>query len=574
MESTKTKLPSKLVSLAAALAMTAALALAGPAAAFALNSAGAVDDSGTAATQGAIHVHKYKTGAPSGTPGTGAPGQTVPADAATLDGAQFTIHKLDTAKVEGSGAPAAPTAPDAVNVAAFLATYEDTTFAPQTQTTAGGGIADFTGLGFAYYLLVEDAATATALGVTPAAPSIVTVPYADSSATPAVMRADVHVYPKNASSDDVTKTQVQAPTGAPSTVQPGQPVAPGDKVAYSVAVSIPAPITGSSTQAVTIYDNVPRNPTSGQPTLSITASSWMSLSAVQQSGASIALAPADYTFTPAAAPAWQASWALTASGLAKINAVAGGDYVVKVKADFVADVTNEAFTTGVDASGQPVIVNTAQADVVDGGGTAHNYAPTPGTTTVVAGLSFTKTDNAAAPLQGATFALAPTYADATAGRFLTKTIGSTSAWTETSAVTTGTVTFAGLTGSTMGLLGAGGAASSGWTALSAQIAGMANGTTGTYDFWAVETAAPTGFRLLQAPQKITVNIAKDAAGNVTASAGNAVGIVNVADGQTGGGNFALPNTGGAGTIAFVVVGVALIGSAAYYFARRRKNGER
>lgn len=599
----QSKLTGKLVSVMAAVALAASMAIA-PASAFALNTTGAVDDSGNPATTGNIHVHKYKTSTPSGIPGTGADNQALPTDATPLDGVGFTLYKLDTATVEGAtpGTAAATAAPSQANVSTFLANYEDTSFTAQMATTGAAnpnsGKADFTGLAFGYYLLVE---TTTPTGVQAAVPSIIAVPYADTvtsgGTTTTVVRADVHVYPKNASTDPVTKTQVNPPAGAPAgTKLPGQTVVPGDNVAYQIATSIPAPTTPagggtlSSVTSVYLEDILPVN-TLGDMTLAI-QTAGMVVTAVQQSGASFVIPASDYTYvaaTAAGAPpvaANTARWTLDAAALASINAVAATDPVVKVKVDFIAQVTNDAFVTGVDTNGQPVINNQATAEVVDPAGATTVAPGTPGTTPSVpvatAGFKFTKTEaDGTTALAGATFALAPTYADATAGNYLAKPTsapGTTpswtgaTAWTETSAATTGLVTFAGL-GSNLGVLPAGGGAATAWTALDTAIAGLTNGTSTTLDVWVVETSAPTGFRLLQAPQKITLTISKDATGNVTANAGNFVGIVNVKNGQTGGGNFALPNTGGAGTIAFAVVGLVLIGSAVYYFARRRKNGE-
>ena len=56
----------------------------------------------------------------------------------------------------------------------------------------------------------------------------------------------------------------------------------------------------------------------------------------------------------------------------------------------------------------------------------------------------------------------------------------------------------------------------------------------------------------------------------TSVAGGPLSLVNMRDGQEGGGNFALPNTGGAGALVFGIVGVLLIGVAATYFVRSRK----
>ena len=90
-----------------------------------------------------------------------------------------------------------------------------------------------------------------------------------------------------------------------------------------------------------------------------------------------------------------------------------------------------------------------------------------------------------------------------------------------------------------------------------------------------ETKAPNGYRILQAPQKVTLQIVKATADAkvTTTVVGGPLSLVNTRDGQEGGGNFALPNTGGTGALVFGIVGAVLIAAAVTYFVRSRKRDQ-
>ncbi|MEI3230027.1 MAG: LPXTG cell wall anchor domain-containing protein, partial [Gordonibacter pamelaeae] len=80
---------------------------------------------------------------------------------------------------------------------------------------------------------------------------------------------------------------------------------------------------------------------------------------------------------------------------------------------------------------------------------------------------------------------------------------------------------------------------------------------------------------LQVPQKVTLRIAKATADATVSSTvvDGPLSVVNTMNGQEGGGNFALPNTGGMGAVAFLVAGAALVAFAVASFARSRKGGK-
>ena len=170
----------------------------------------------------------------------------------------------------------------------------------------------------------------------------------------------------------------------------------------------------------------------------------------------------------------------------------------------------------------------------------------------------------------ATFKLAASYADAVAGTFIKN--GSTSAdLTATSSLADGTAVFSGLSARA---LTSGGAAYTGiGDAVAAARANL--GAPQTVELWLVETDAPDGYRILQAPQKVTLRIAKATADATVSSTvvDGPLSVVNTMNGQEGGGNFALPNTGGMGAVAFLVAGAALVAFAVASFARSRKGGK-
>ena len=101
------------------------------------------------------------------------------------------------------------------------------------------------------------------------------------------------------------------------------------------------------------------------------------------------------------------------------------------------------------------------------------------------------------------------------------------------------------------------------------------GTVQTVELWMCETKAPNGYRILQAPQKVTLQIVKATADAkvTTTVVGGPLSLVNTRDGQEGGGNFALPNTGGTGALVFGIVGAVLIAAAVTYFVRSRKRDQ-
>ena len=208
MECSKPRLSGRMATALTALVLAATMAL-GAVPAFALNDGGLTDD-GTAS----LPVHKYRTPSASSEPGTGSTADkaNVPTGAEAMSGVDFTLYRLDPAKVEGAvaGTAAATAAPSADGGAACLARYKSPSATPVVKTTGTEGTATFDSLPFGYYLLVETSAGGA--NVEASVPSIITLPYAQqATGGSTTYLKDVHVYPKNVSKGEDEKTVIDEP---------------------------------------------------------------------------------------------------------------------------------------------------------------------------------------------------------------------------------------------------------------------------------------------------------------------------------------------------------------------------
>lgn len=100
---------------------------------------------------------------------------------------------------------------------------------------------------------------------------------------------------------------------------------------------------------------------------------------------------------------------------------------------------------------------------------------------------------------------------------------------------------------------------------------------GEGDYWLKETKAPSGFNKPEDPFKINIDATFEADGTLESSTVTVDTTPNTADDHTvkieNRQGTLLPGTGGMGTIAFTVIGVAVIaGGAVWYVNRRRSNG--
>ena len=567
MEQRLSGLSGRMMAVLVTVALAASMALCA-APAFALNNGGLTDD-GTAS----ITVHKYRTPAASSEPGTGsaADAGNLPTGAEPMKDVDFTLYKLDSAKVEGSiaGTAAVGTAPTLDGVTAFLNLYKANSFTPVVKTTDVDGTAAFGSLSFGYYLLVETDAGGANVDVS--VPRFITLPYAQQATGGATTYLkDVNVYPKNVSKEEVEKTIIDEP----------DLVKPGDTLSYQIAFKIPDAgkiftDTANSLKG-TIVDTLPRNG-AGQP--AITIKNDYAVVALAQDGTENVLTPGDIGFSDTSTTNGQATWTITPAIAQAINVInvantaTPAKQIGKVLIRVNATVNDNAFNAGVDANGLPIIQNTATATIIDALGNTTIDAKASVTNPIpLIGFQFVKVDadGHAILTDSATFKLATSYDNAVAGTFL-KNATATADLAATTNVADGKAVFSGLS---FDNLTSGGTA---YTAIEQAVTAARSslGTVQTVELWMCETKAPNGYRILQAPQKVTLQIVKATAdAKVTTSVvGGPLSLVNTRDGQEGAGNFALPNTGGTGALIFGIVGAVLIGAAVTYFVRSRKRDQ-
>lgn len=563
MEQRLSGLSGRMMAAAVALALAASM-LTGAAPAYALNNGGLTDDGSASIT-----VHKYKTPAASSEPGTGstADAGNVPTGAEPMTGVDFTLYRLDSAKVEGSvaGTAAATAAPSADGVAAFLALYKSASSTPVVKTTGADGTAVFGSLSFGYYLLVET--NAGGANVESSVPSIITLPYAQqATGGSTTYLKDVHVYPKNVSKEEVEKTVIDEP----------DLVKPGDALSYQIAFKIPASniyIDDANCLRGTVVDTLPKN-AAGQPTLTIRDD--YAVVALAEDGTENVLTPGDIGFSDTSATDGQVTWTITPTIAEAVNAInvanaaAPAKQIGKILIRVNATVNDNAFNAGVDADGLPIVQNAATVTVIDASGTTTIDAKASTAAAIpLIGFQFLKADAEGNAILSdtATFKLATSYDNAVAGTFL-KNATATADVQATTNLVDGKAVFSGLS---FDNLTSGGTA---YTAIEQAVTAARDnlGAVQNVELWMCETKAPNGYRILQAPQKVTLQIVKATADAkvTTTVVGGPLSLVNTRDGQEGGGNFALPNTGGTGALIFVIVGAVLIGAAVTYFVRSRK----
>lgn len=567
MECSKPRLSGRMATALTALVLAATMAL-GAVPAFALNDGGLTDD-GTAS----ITVHKYRTPSASSEPGTGSTADeaNVPTGAEPMKNVDFTLYRLDPAKVEGAvaGTAAATAAPSADGVAAFLALYKSASSTPVVKTTGTEGTATFDSLPFGYYLLVETSAGGA--NVEASVPSIITLPYAQQASGGATTYLkDVHVYPKNVSKEEVEKTVIDEP----------DLVKPGDTLSYQIAFKIPEASNIFTDDANclrgAVVDTLPKN-AAGQPTLTIRDD--YAVVALAEDGTENVLTPGDIGFSDTSATDGQVTWTITPAIARAINdinvanASASAKQIGKVLIRVNATVNDNAFNAGVDADGLPIVQNAATVTVIDASGTTTIDAKASTAAAIpLIGFQFLKADAEGNAILSdtATFKLATSYDNAVACTFLRNATATADVQATTNLVD-GKAVFSGLS---FDNLTSGGTA---YTAIEQAVTAARDnlGAVQNVELWMCETKAPNGYRILQAPQKVTLQIVKATADAkvTTTVVGGPLSLVNTRDGQEGGGNFALPNTGGTGALVFGIVGAVLIAAAVTYFVRSRKRDQ-
>lgn len=555
---------------------------------------------------GSITVHKYKTDQASSTAGTGLDNQAVPTGAVALEGAGFTIYKLDTAKVEGQGAAAATGAPTAATLDTFKTTYGATQVGTE-QTTGVDGKTTFTGLTLGYYLLVETT-TPTGVSVSPAAPSIVTLPYKYDGN----YNKDVHVYPKNVTNTPVEKKLTSAnvnvaganaslsydiTTKFPATLTRAQLRDDGQtpvKYASFVMTDTPTYVTDSTGAKHSVMDLA-----TGYPTATIYAANIGKVADWD------ATQVANYFTKSTSADGASTIWTINNAGIDALVALFNGTDINPVS----SIVMHTSYTTNDYVLQLPLkegVKNTVTVDSKSSSGATLVDPSTPAVTPELPTVAFdfakmelNDTQTTASLLLPAnysnvptTWSLATSPTNATNKVYLKNAAGTNLSWTQDA---NGIVSVSGL--ATVGLTNNGAT----YTDVQTALANAKTNGSASVNLWLVETSAPNAFNSLGSiPITLTIHYASATdtysvtttggnidSGKTWATSANAIvadtasatpvakdfGVVNAKPGQSVPSSFSLPNTGGMGTILFAVIGAVLIAAGCFYFLRRRNRQE-
>ncbi|MFV8382225.1 SpaH/EbpB family LPXTG-anchored major pilin [Corynebacterium hindlerae] len=445
-----------------------------------------------------------------------------------------------------------------------------------TQPTNSEGVITLEGLPVGAYLVKE---TATPVGVTPAAPFIVTVPITNPTDTGAWLY-DVWVYPKNSQIDanDKNPQEPKDPNGEPpfdpGTTNPDDPVNPGpvpadpadpnlphpdlpkllkqiydatpyanggQQVTYTIWAPLPRPVqnTGEGTWATPdgfkVEDSLPQ---------SVTATDVKAALVYREDlgGASkvheLSVDDADITTGGTVAVT------VKEAGLNKIKAAAH-DEKARIKVTIKATVSGEIAEMTQLRNFARVYPDKA---AIEAGEQGNRWLATSLVDTYWGGFSFDKQNKSGEPLKDAEFNLALSKEDAKKGTFIRNQPAKSGEG--------GKVAFTGLRASD-------------W-----QNGKPIKDSKNYQVYWLTETKAPKDYVLLAEP--IPVVLLKDGTvkqvqvgddGSVTVGDDTFSSVINV---KTNGG-FTLPLTGGAGTWMLTLGGIALL--LFVLFAARRRNRE-
>ena len=497
-------------------------------------------------TTGDLVIHKY-IGAPvSGGERTGAALDTSAwTDVTPANGVVFDLFQVGAPL---AATPAWPDVPgpgtyvrDAANGtlevysgATLAGVYGLTAASPASVTTGPNGTATAADLPQGLYLVTENSVAST--GITNAntgepmsvsqmvAPFLVAVPMTNASGDGWL--DVVHVYPKN---EALTIDKVVDAAGA---------VAVGDTVSYTITVSVPGDIATSLKFA--IYDKL--DPALTLDLASVTVSTLPALS-----GADALIKNADYNITYDTVKR-TLSIVFTDSGRVKL--AKAGSVVVTLDTTINASIlTAPGMTVPNTATVQFTNEDNLDFEADSGGGG--------GSEVHSAKVTVTKVDQAGQALNGASFAIATSEANAKAGHFLrldaaTQILhdydaSATSTWATLGAAADYTINPAN---------------SAAFTGLRDVV--DAGGTPVWQSYWVVETQAPATYNLLADPIKVSFEDAFN--GFADPADYDHTYLLTVKNSK----GFILPETGGAGTIALTVAGVALLGSAVLLGVTKRK----
>lgn len=388
---------------------------------------------------GSIRIHKFEQPAAAGAEGTGLENPDAVAGLTPLAGVVFTAQRVNSVDLNTNAGWQA-----AGNMTIAQATQNLTPGGFPSSATDSLGNATIADLPVGLYYVRE---TTFPDNVTPTTPFLVTIPMTHPTELNTWLY-DVHVYPKN-STTDATKTVDDA---AVFTI--------GNNVDWTILGAIP------KVQAIdryTIIDDL-------DPKLQFVGAD---VSLTGNSG--VVLDPADYTVTPA--PGDPVEVDFTPAGFLKLRAASDADTNAQVKV---------VITTKVLAAGE--IANTATL-FPNARSFGRNTAPV---ITKFGTIVLEKADSVDKKLlPGAQFQVFLTEEDAKA-KTASAAIDINGVSTFTSRAEDGKVIIDGLR-------------YSGW----ANGAEVAVGAPGYQAYWIAETKAPVGYELLAAPIKVVVNSVSD-----------------------------------------------------------------
>lgn len=509
------------------------------------------------ATPGSINITKLSQPTAHGT-GNGLQ-ESNPAGSVGLPGAQFTLQRVNVDLTTNAGwaaaqaltpdAAAANLVPPATFPTRTVTTNADgrarfgTTALAAPWNTVTGAAADTVALPVGLYLVTE---TVTPVGYTGSAPFLVSVPLTHPTLGDTWLY-DVFVYPKNTANP--TKTVADA-TAIDLT----------DDVVWTIGSGISLdPAAGNVVSGYLIADRLDGRLTYESATVRINGAS-----AVPVTDYTLSVTPV--TWVPGSQQLVTVEF--TATGLGKLTAAANANPQARVEVELTASVNLLNAAGNAPAPGE--ISNQA---VVFGNDVDVAWAKTPGNdpsdptdpdnpgvpsntpVTKWGSINFTKQAPApgSGPLQLAEFQVFANATDAAnkSNPLTALNAAGVEATTFTSAAN-GTVVISGLRYSN-------------WV----NGASIADGAAGFQEYWLVETKAPAGYELLATPIKVTVNDPATAVAVTGATAGALSTVVNV---QANAG-FALPLTGGTGTLLLTIGGIALLAIVALVIVRRRRGAE-
>jgi len=414
----------------------------------------------------------------------------------------------------------------------LIGVYGLTAASPASVTTGANGEATAAGLPQGLYLVVENAAASTSITNAStgeplfisqtAAPFVVAVPMTAPDGTGWL--SPVHVYPKN---EALTIDKVVDAAGSSAV---------GDTVSYTITVSVPGDIATAQTFAV--LDKL-------DAALDLDLATVTVATLPELTGSSALVKNTDYniTYDPTSRTV---TIAFTPSGFVKLGGA--GSVVVTLDTTINSSILS--------APGRAV-PNTATVDFTNEGGTKFHADSGGGEESQVytATVTVTKVDQAGKALNGASFAIASSQANAAAGKFLrldptSKVVYDVDApeWATLGEAADYVISPAN---------------QASFTGLRDAI--EANGVTAWQTYWVVETVAPATYNLLSAPVEASFEAASTAAG----ADYDHVLTLTVKNSQ----GFTLPETGGVGTVGLTVGGVVLLGTALLLVVTRRRRME-